>query len=144
MLLSADASVRWYIIILILIAGAVGVVFCLLLGPSVLFMRSFHLLCQCSLSINAPFYQCLLPLIYLYIDRWVCWYWVLSVIATVHNYTPPPHVDAYLTPARPSYQCVHTVSCLYASLSVNDPLCQCFCLLTEININSCDRWDCDS
>ena len=70
MLLSADASVRWYIIILILIAGIFGVVFCLLLLPSVLLIIPFHMLCQCSLSLNSPFCQWFLPLIDFYIDIW--------------------------------------------------------------------------
>ena len=60
--------------------------FCLLLGQSFLLMYTFHMLCQCPLYVNAPFWKCFLPLIDCYIDSWDC---VLSVIVPVHDYTPP-------------------------------------------------------
>ena len=54
-------------------------------------MRTFHLLCQCYFYVNGPFFQCLLPLIYFYIDSRDCWDCFLSVIAPIHPYmTPPP------------------------------------------------------
>ena len=90
MLPPADAPVRWYIIILILISGVVGIVFFLLLGPSVLLIFPFRLLCQWSLYVNAPFCQCFVPLIDCYIDSWDCWDCVLSIIAPVRPYIHPP------------------------------------------------------
>ena len=102
MLLFANASVFWYIIILILIAGIVWILFCMLLVPYVLLMYPFHMLCQCSLYANYNFWQCFLPLIDHYIYIWYFWYFVLSIILPVQPYMPPPPpVDTYLPPTFP-------------------------------------------
>ena len=61
---SVNASFRLYIKILILVAGIVGIVFCMLLGLYILLMRHFRMLCQLPLSVNATFFQCFLTLIY--------------------------------------------------------------------------------
>ena len=114
MLTSSYVSVWWYFIILVLIAGIVGIVFCLLLGLSVLLMHPLYMLCNFTLSVNDPFCQCSLLLIYCYIDIWDCWGCVLSVIAPVRPYMLPP----------PSCWYVFT-SCL-TLLSVHPP---CFLLI---------------
>ena len=87
---SANASFRLQIKILISVAGIVGVVFCLLLVPSILLMCTFHMLCQLTLSDNATFFQCFLPLIDFCIDICDSWDYVHSVIAPIRPYTPPP------------------------------------------------------
>ena len=108
-------------------------------------MRTFHLLCQCYFYVNGPFFQCLLPLIYFYIDSRDCWDCFLSVIAPIHPYMtpPPPSVYESFPPVLPSYQFFCPLSCLYVSLSVNDPFYKLSCLLVESNIDSWDCWDCD-
>ena len=64
-----NASFCWKFIILILIARIFGILFCLLLGPSVLLMHPFRMLCQCYLSVNASFCQYFILLIDWYINN---------------------------------------------------------------------------
>ena len=102
MLPSANASVIWWIIILIFIAGMGGIAFCLLLEPSIMLMRPLHLLCQCYFSVNTPSCHFFLLLIDFYIDSWNCWDCVLSVIENISS------VDAsftYVVSMLPIYKC---------------------------------------
>ena len=137
MIPSANASARWSIITLILIAGIVGVVFCLLLGPSILFMHPFHMLYQWFFSVNDPFCQFILPLIDLYIDSWDCWDCVLSVIAVFRYYMHPPPTSCWSVFTSCLYLLSIHMSCV---LLIGIPLWQWSLLSMILSVDGKQYW----
>ena len=119
-----------------LIAGIVGIVFFLLLEPSILLVCCFHLLCQLSFSVNAHFWQWSFLLIDCYIYIWYFLDCFISIIVHVRPYMRPPHLMLiripllYDSPINMSVLCpIDKAPFLSIILSIDDFFCWCKAIL---------------